>query len=61
MLFSIDLKNLFLAETAAIHCMKYLNENLSVGETFMVVDCGVNTVDSTTLFLEDERLNVMTE
>ncbi|CAB5390982.1 unnamed protein product [Rhizophagus irregularis] len=60
--YSRNLRFITEPEAAAIHCMKFLNENLSVGETFMVVDCGDNTIDSTTiLFLEDEELNIMTE
>ncbi|RIA94158.1 hypothetical protein C1645_583238 [Glomus cerebriforme] len=60
--YSQNLKFITEPEAAAIHCMKFLKNNLTIGETFMVVNCGGGAVDSTTIqFLEGERLSVMTE
>ncbi|GBB98368.1 hypothetical protein RclHR1_03200018 [Rhizophagus clarus] len=60
--YSRNLKFITEPEATMIHCMKSLNENLSVGETFMIVDCKGDTVNSTTIqLLEGERLNIMTE
>ncbi|CAB5381332.1 unnamed protein product [Rhizophagus irregularis] len=50
-------------EAAAIHCLNSaLEHNLTIGDSFMIVDCGGGTVDLTTReLLEDKRLSELTE
>ncbi|CAG8551071.1 1869_t:CDS:2, partial [Dentiscutata erythropus] len=51
------------SEAAAIYCMKTLNEHhLSVGSSFLIVDCGGGTVDLTTrTLLPSMKLGEITE
>ncbi|CAB4415817.1 unnamed protein product [Rhizophagus irregularis] len=51
------------AKAIALYCMKYLREhNLSVGEKFIVVDCGDNTVYLSTMLLwNNEKLCLISE
>ncbi|CAG8604498.1 19958_t:CDS:10 [Rhizophagus irregularis] len=49
-------------KAAAIHCLNLVVQNLTPGDSFMIVDCGGGTVDLTTCeLLEDERLSELTE
>ncbi|PKC17262.1 actin-like ATPase domain-containing protein [Rhizophagus irregularis] len=50
-------------EAAALYCMNKLQEHgLSIGTTFMIVDCGGGTVDLTTrMLIENQRLSEITE
>ncbi|GBC08039.1 hypothetical protein RclHR1_07890006 [Rhizophagus clarus] len=50
-------------EAAALYCMNKLHEHgLSVGTTFMIVDCGGGTVDLTTrMLIDNKRLSEITE
>ncbi|CAB4471180.1 unnamed protein product [Rhizophagus irregularis] len=49
-------------KAAAIHCLNLVVQNLTPGDSFMIVDCGGGTVDLTTCeLLEDERLRELTE
>ncbi|RIA83021.1 hypothetical protein C1645_880737 [Glomus cerebriforme] len=52
--YSQNLKFISEPEAAAIHCIKFLKDNLTIGETFMVVNCGGGAVDSTTIQLLEE-------
>ncbi|CAB4489839.1 unnamed protein product [Rhizophagus irregularis] len=51
------------SKAIALYCMKYLREhNLSVGEKFIVVDCGDNTVYLSTMLLwNNEKLCLISE
>ncbi|GBC02377.1 hypothetical protein RclHR1_00460015 [Rhizophagus clarus] len=62
-LYSQNLKFITESEAIATFCVKYLKiYNLSVGQNFMVIDCGGDTVSSTTRqLLENERLSLITE
>ncbi|CAG8585354.1 3589_t:CDS:2 [Funneliformis mosseae] len=42
-------------EAAAIYCLSSINEHLSVGDTFLVVDCGGGTVDLTVRTLQPDN------
>ncbi|CAB4382159.1 unnamed protein product [Rhizophagus irregularis] len=62
-LYSQNLKFITESEAIAIFCMKYLKtHNISVGENFMIIDCGGDIVSLTTRqLLENERLSLIAE
>ncbi|KAF0416226.1 actin-like ATPase domain-containing protein [Gigaspora margarita] len=61
---SEKLKFITESEAAAIYCMRILNEHrLSVGSSFLIVNCGGSTVNITTrtILLPDKKLGEITE
>ncbi|RGB29467.1 hypothetical protein C1646_713506 [Rhizophagus diaphanus] len=62
-LYSQNLKFITESEAIAIFCMKYLiTHDISVGENFMIIDCGGDIVNLTTRqLLENERLSLIAE